>query len=261
MRPFRWWAEHPWVGWWGTLVLLVFVPAYPPSIRLAAAWIAAVVWYLSFVQGLRVTGRRNVVKAALIAGAVAGPDAMPAMAAGGVRLLEYALGIGFPREPVPPALRLFAYVAGGAILTECSVRVIRGPGEGPASESPGTEVQLAPWGEPMRRGAPARLARNLGVVALALFLLPASMVVKVGWAKRQAEAVCAEAVVGGPVEGLEAKARARGLIVWSSPAGTVLGRPQPASIMAWEGFVFARWFCTIEHADGKVLSKRMWFLD
>src|SRR5688572_2664253 len=98
------------------------------------------------------------------------------------------------------------------------------------------------------------------MVGVALFM--ASACVKVEWAKQQTHALCGEITVGGLVESLDAKAHARGLIVWSSPARKDPdGRPRPAKLTAWEGFAFARWSCDVEHGDGRALSKRTSFLD
>lgn len=113
-----------------------------------------------------------------------------------------------------------------------------------------------------------RISMKAAAFAAVFYLLmPVSLIsypsLKIQWAKHQAESLCAEAVIGGPVEGLEAKARDLGLRVISQPAGwyTDPKNPPPARISAWEGWIFARWFCDIEHADGKVIQKHTFYLD
>jgi hypothetical protein len=183
------------------------------------------------------------------------PDLVPMLAAGGVRLLEHALGVTLPRGRLDPSLGLLGGVVALALLTEYSVHAV-------ARGRPTAAVAVAP---PPRDAAGTRrlirAARGLGAVGLGLGLLFASMVVKIGWAKQQTHALCAGIVVGEPVEELTAKARRRGLVVWSSPEGKDIdGRPRPAMLMAWEGVAFGRWFCDVEHAQGRVLSRRTAFL-
>ena len=242
MRGLRWWTEHPWVAWWSSLVLLVYSPPFIPALH----WIAAGIWCASLVQGLRVTGRRSAVTAGLIAAVLFVPDLAPMLGAGGSRLLEYALGVTLPRA-VSPASLLFGAVVLVALLVEVAVRRSRGPGAR-AVEAGG--AGLPGW------------FRKLGMAGAVLFLLFASMAVKIGWAKQQTRSLCAETTVGESVERFEAKARDRGLIVWSSPAGIdAHAQPRLGMQMAWEGFGAARHFCNVEHADGRILSKRTSFLD
>ncbi len=246
MPILRAWAAHPWVAWWLSLVPLLYSPDSPPPILRPIHWGGAFVWCASLVQGLRVTGRRSVVTAGLIAAALFVPDLAPMLGAGGTRLLEYALGVTLPRA-ISPAPLLFGAVVLAAFLVEVAARRTRGPGAGAAAAA--------------GAGLPAWL-RKLGTGGAVLFLLVASMAVKIGWAKQQTHSLCAETVVGEPVERFDARARDRGLIVWSSAAGTdAHGQPRPGLQMGWEGFGFARHFCNVEHADGRILSKRTSFLD
>ena len=117
---------------------------------------------------------------------------------------------------------------------------------------------------PKRRGAgclrTAAILVAAPIVLLGVFLVV--MVIKLQWARATTNAFCNEdVVVGGPVAGLEAKARARRLDVISVPASTKPSEPRPASFLAGEGFVFARTFCTVEHDDVVVLSKRVSSID
>ena len=82
-------------------------------------------------------------------------------------------------------------------------------------------------------------------------------IVKIRWARRQARGLCGEIEVGGPVAGIEARARERGLRVIKSREAV----GHPGKIMTWEGFGFGRWFCDVEYHDGRVLSKEVFFLD
>ncbi len=61
-----------------------------------------------------------------------------------------------------------------------------------------------------------------------------------------------ELVVNGmPVQGLEEKAGELGLNVLS------LNRPPSGKIVIWSGWLFAKWYCEIEHEDGKCIRKEM----
>ncbi len=59
------------------------------------------------------------------------------------------------------------------------------------------------------------------------------------------------------VQGLEQRAKDYGLKVKTLKGSDT----QPATIIVWEGWVFARWFCEIEHLNGKVIHKEAFFLD
>ncbi|MBI2466915.1 MAG: hypothetical protein HYV62_03705 [Candidatus Rokubacteria bacterium] len=251
-----WWTRHPWVVWWLTLVVLVF--GLPDTTRLhpALRWIAAALWCASLVQGLRVTARRSVIKAGLIAAAVFLPDLAPMLAGGGARLLELSFGTAWSRTAIPAPIQLFTYAVGAAILTDYAARGLRRRGTARDDVPP-----RSPQGESRWLLQLKRLGRGLGMVGLVLLVSMASMSVKVEWAKRQTHTLCDDTAVGGAVAASEAKARNLGLIVWSLETRATEGRAQPATMMAWEGFMFARWTCSIEHADGTVLSKRTFFLD
>jgi len=59
------------------------------------------------------------------------------------------------------------------------------------------------------------------------------------------------------VQGLEQRAKDFGLKVIMSKENDT----QRAKIIVWDGWVFARWFCEIEHVNGKVVNKETFFLD
>jgi len=82
-------------------------------------------------------------------------------------------------------------------------------------------------------------------------------ILKIRWAHRQVESFCAQVAIGMPVQGLEGKAKGLGLKVKVfKPAGS-----RPARMVVWGGWAFARWFCEVEHVNGKVVSKEISFLD
>lgn len=251
MVVLRWWTEHSWVTWWLSLALLVYSPPYPPPGLAALHGGAAGVWCASLVQGLRTTARQSVGKAGLIAVALFLPDLLPAMAAGGTRLIEYALGFTFPHRVIPPPLLLLGGVVAACMLTELLVRAIRGTRPAPPAAERWLQRQPG-WVRLV-----GRVGQLAGALLLVLFLLVASMAVKVGWAKQQTQALCAEVSIAAPVAEVAARGRDRGLIVWSMEARA----GEPAQVTAWEGFVFLRWFCTVEHRDGRVQSKHTFSLD
>jgi hypothetical protein len=80
---------------------------------------------------------------------------------------------------------------------------------------------------------------------------------KMRWAHNQVESFCMEVAIGMPIHGLEEKAKERGLKVFKFEANG----SRPAIMTVWEGWAFARWFCEIEHTNGKVVSKKNVFLD
>ncbi len=87
-------------------------------------------------------------------------------------------------------------------------------------------------------------------------------VLKIRWAKTTAHAYCDEDVaIGAPIVGLEAKALARGLQVIDVPPDPAATPPKDGRLMAWEGFVFARHFCNVEHDGKSVLAKSTSSLD
>jgi hypothetical protein len=119
------------------------------------------------------------------------------------------------------------------------------------TSGPSTESHL----KSVRR---TRFRRVIWILILAFLLVCVLYpVLKTQWAKRQVQTYCSQVTVGMAVDGLEKKARELGLEVISQEA-TGSG---PARIMVWEGWAFARWFCTVDHIDGKVAHKSSAFLD
>lgn len=265
LAPLRWWIEHPWAVFWLTIfptsiVITNFELFLPPS-RFARGFIifATVVLAASFAQGLRASWLRSRVRASLFATCLAlysfSPLLMP-LGGGNVSLYQLTQTIG-----------LFVLIIGGAIGLECAAR------RQSLREVLGVPIALRHQSESIQGdpgtvagGRTRRVWRRAGLVAGILLALIVGLVVypawKIGAARSRAEALCAAAVVGGSVASLRAKAEDLGLAVWSSPARTESdGKLSPAMITGWSGWMFARWFCTIEHGDGKVLAKRTYFLD
>jgi len=96
------------------------------------------------------------------------------------------------------------------------------------------------------------------VVLIGIVLYPP---LKIYWAEHQVTAFCNDVVVGASVEELERAAQDHWLKIGKIPAKTMEGKPSPAKLFIWEGFVFRRWFCEISHANGKVESKHIFDLD
>lgn len=82
-------------------------------------------------------------------------------------------------------------------------------------------------------------------------------VYKLRWTARVVNDFCASVHVGDPIDGLAQKARSAGLDVIESP-------PTPgrkATLMAWQGWMFARRFCDVEHEAGRVTGAKKSSLD
>ncbi len=86
-------------------------------------------------------------------------------------------------------------------------------------------------------------------------------VLKVRWARGQVHELCDGVAVGTPIAGLEAKARELHLNVMTIAPNTPGAPHKEGKILAWEGFVFARHFCEIDHDGTTVLAKHTSSLD
>ncbi len=117
--------------------------------------------------------------------------------------------------------------------------------------SPGNEVV-----KPQRK----RFKRIMIFVPLPLLILQFCVVYpmfKIRSAHKKVESFCMEVAIGMPIHGLEDKAKERSLKVIKFEANG----SDPAKIIVWGGWAFARWFCNIEHTNGKVVSKNNISLD
>ncbi|MCK4820083.1 hypothetical protein KA005_30235 [bacterium] len=101
-----------------------------------------------------------------------------------------------------------------------------------------------------------RWIKTFGVLFI-LFACTFYPILKIRCAHNQVKSFCAQAAIGMPVQGLEAKAEELGLKILLFKADG----SRPARITVWKGWAFARWFCEIEHANGKVVRKETYFLD
>lgn len=101
----------------------------------------------------------------------------------------------------------------------------------------------------------------MSLIAGAVVLLGGSCIgypmVKMRWAERQVREFCDEVVVGGPIDGLEARAGRRWLHVIDLPqrAG------EPGELLFWQGWLFSRHFCQVHHVGGVVTEKKTTYLD
>jgi hypothetical protein len=267
----RWWILHPWVVFWLT-ILAVFVVSntevmfQPSQFHRGFGHVALITGSVSYTLGLRFSWQKSRLRASLLAVCLALFSFAP--------LIGYLADAGSGRFSLNglmhlvvkelPLLLLFPVIIGGVVGLEYAARarpfreLLRLPTIRPESESIGVDA------ETIRAGRVRRGWRRAGLAVGILFILVVCLTVvpawKIGVAQSRAEALCAAAVVGGPVAGLHAKGQDLGLAIRSSPARSG-AEGRPAQITGMSGWIFARWFCTVEHADGKVLSKRTYFLD
>jgi hypothetical protein len=135
----------------------------------------------------------------------------------------------------------------------------------PLTASGTTASSDEPIDSPQRRWWLASLWAVSSLIVLALVIVIAAMgypawMISVG--RSRAEALCAAATVGKSVAKIQTKAHESGLTIVSAPARTGPdGKVLPAQIIGMGGWSFARWFCMIEHADGRILNKRVDVLD
>jgi len=95
------------------------------------------------------------------------------------------------------------------------------------------------------------------VLLFILFACAIYPILKIRWALNRVESFCSQVTIGMSVQGLEVKAKKLGLNVLRFKADG----SRSAKITAWEGWTFARWYCVIEHTDGKVVGKENYFID
>ncbi|MFL5813329.1 MAG: hypothetical protein ACJ763_07100 [Bdellovibrionia bacterium] len=105
------------------------------------------------------------------------------------------------------------------------------------------------------------LYKSLGILLVIGLLLIAYPEWKISKAKKLTEQLCAAAPVGGSSDGIEEKARELGLRTSVGASTEEKKLPGEMTIMAWEGFVFGRYYCTINYANGKVTKSWVAFVD
>lgn len=99
------------------------------------------------------------------------------------------------------------------------------------------------------------------IVALVVcgILLPSALMLV---AKGRVESFCEEITVGQEIAGLEERAKKAGLETsHRPPLPKTEGQRTPGRLSAWDGFMYARWFCDIKYEDDKVVSKEIFALD
>ena len=116
-----------------------------------------------------------------------------------------------------------------------------------------------PYAESNSENQPDNRSRWKKIIIIFLILIIGALysVVKIRWAKNRVENFSSRISIGMTVQGLEQRAKDYGLKVKTFKGND----SQPAKIIVWEGWAFARWFCEIEHLNRKVIHKEVFFLD
>lgn len=113
--------------------------------------------------------------------------------------------------------------------------------------------------KPSRSKAWRRVAIAFGVLLLCAILLPSLIL---ALAENRVDGFCQQIEIGQGIEGLEQQAHRAGLNVsHRPPLPQTEGQFTPGRLTAWDGWMYARWFCDIKYEDDKVVSKEMFFLD
>ncbi|GEM_PF-1854185 len=99
-----------------------------------------------------------------------------------------------------------------------------------------------------------RWLTNIFCLLVILCLFPGYPLLKVYRARNQVESFCSQAAVGMSVS--ETRAGKAGLNF-----KVIRDTPDTGHIVVWEGWAYARWFCTVEYVSGKVVRKKIFFLD
>jgi hypothetical protein len=116
-----------------------------------------------------------------------------------------------------------------------------------------------PYAESNSENQPDNRSRWKKIIIIFLILIIGALysVVKIRCTKNRVENFSSRISIGMTVQGLEQRAKDYGLKVKTFKGND----SQPAKIIVWEGWAFARWFCGIEHLNGKVIHKEVFFLD
>ena len=100
--------------------------------------------------------------------------------------------------------------------------------------------------KPTRSRAWRRIAIIFGVMLVCAILLPSLLM----------------ALAENRVNRFEKHAQEAGLeVTHRPPIPQTEGQTTPGRLTAWDGWMYARWFCDIKYEDEKVVSKEMFFLD
>lgn len=104
-------------------------------------------------------------------------------------------------------------------------------------------------------------SRRLRYLFLVVFLMACCIYpfAKIQWAHNRVDAFSNAVNIGMPadVEKLEAIAKDFGLQTRLSKAP----EEEAPRLLAWEGWAFGRWFCEVEFHQGRVMTKKVYFLD
>ena len=113
--------------------------------------------------------------------------------------------------------------------------------------------------KPTRSRAWRRIAIIFGVMLVCAILLPSLLM---ALAENRVNRFCQEIEIGQSIADLEKHAQEAGLeVTHRPPIPQTEGQTTPGRLTAWDGWMYARWFCDIKYEDEKVVSKEMFFLD
>ena len=113
--------------------------------------------------------------------------------------------------------------------------------------------------KPPRKRVWRRVAIIFGVLVVFAILLPSLLM---ALAKNRVNRFCQEIEIGQSIQGLEKHAHEAGLeVTHRPPLPQTEGKSTPGRLTAWDGWMYARWFCDLKYEDDKVFSKEIFFLD
>jgi hypothetical protein len=113
--------------------------------------------------------------------------------------------------------------------------------------------------KPPRKSVWRRVAFIVSALAVCAILLPSLLM---ALAQNRVNRFCQQIEIGQSIRGLEKLAKEAGLeVTHRPPLPRTEGQRTPGRLTAWDGWMYARWFCDLKYEDEKVLSKEMFFLD
>ena len=113
--------------------------------------------------------------------------------------------------------------------------------------------------QPPRSRVWRRIAIIFGVLVVFAILLPSLLM---ALAENRVNRFCQEIEIGQAIEGLEKRANEAGLnVTHRPPLPKTEGQTTPGRLTAWDGWMYARWFCDLKYQDDQVVSKELFFLD
>ena len=235
MRLLGWWLAHPGivcalalVGMFAALVLL------PGALAIVLMWGLALVAVASYGQAVNAAWPGNRPKAVLLV-------LLPSIWVAG--LVGAWLMQGTGESGALAVLGVFC-LAGAPFAMRWATRRLALP----------TPLPLPGVG-------PRRSSRRVGLTVS--IVLGVAVVAFIGWrvqrlgvAEGRVRAFCGQAAIGGPIEALDAGARAAGLRVLRFSLPPEPGGPPPAHrLVADDGWGTARWGCVLDNREGSVVRK------